>query len=137
MTSFKDTLLRDAIPQKGTRIGPEDVECIKFVQWMREQTRANKLRCVWLHIANEGKRSYRQGSLQRAKGLCAGAADYLLLYDSGAMAIEFKSKIGRQTDTQRDFERWCKHEGIPYHLVRSAAEARQLVLDTTVLWGRD
>lgn len=136
MNSYED-LLRDAFPQRGTRVGPEDAECLKYVDWLRKQSRAGWLRAVWFHVPNEGKRSWRMGALQRAKGLMAGTPDYVLLYDTGAVCIEFKSKIGRQSKTQREFEKWCRHEGIPYKLVRSAAEAIEYTLGMSVLWGRD
>lgn len=134
---WSETILREAFPQKGTKIGPEDYECLKFVEWLRDQTKRGKLRAVWMHIANEGKRSYRMGSLQRAKGLVAGAPDYILLYDTGSICIEFKAGKNKQSKNQRDFERWCDHEGVPYLVVYSAEEAIAALEQEAILWGRE
>jgi hypothetical protein len=134
---LSETILRDAYPQKGTKIGPEDVECIKFVEWLKAQTKSGKLRAVWFHVANEGKRSYRMGSLQRAKGLIAGVPDYVLLYDTGSLCIEFKAGKNKQSKSQKEFERWCDHEGVPYLVVYSAAEAIAVLEQETILWGRE
>lgn len=134
---WSETILRDAYPQKGTKIGPEDYECIKFVEWLRSKTKAGSLRAVWFHIPNEGKRSYRMGSLQRAKGLVSGVADYILLYDTGCLCIEFKAKPNKQSKNQLDFERWCDHEGVPYIVVYSAEEAIAALEQETILWGRE
>lgn len=133
--NYYETLLRDAYPQRGTKVGPEDYSCIRFAEYCREQTRSGRLTCVWFHVPNEGKRSFRQGSLQRSKGLTPGTADYVFLHSTGAVCIEFKTKTGAQSKNQRDFEDWCDNSSVPYFLVRSTEEAIALIEGIPALWS--
>lgn len=127
-------ILRDIFPQKNTKIGPEDTECVAFVEWLRKATRSGNVHAVWFHVPNEGRRSWKQGTLQRAKGLCPGTPDYIFIWEGGSLALEFKSPSGNQTKGQREFEKWCAHENIPYHLVRSSTQAKDLIMGNDQIW---
>lgn len=137
MSAFLDALLAPAYPKKGTKVGPEDKDCIQFANWMKEKIKKRELSCLFFHVPNEGKRHWIQGQLQKAKGLISGVPDFVIMYEQGSMLIEFKAKKGRQTTNQKHFERWAKREGIPYHLVWSADEAIDLIENTAILWASE
>jgi len=97
----------------------EHDEAVVFAQWLT----LNKV--FFLHIANEGKRSFMTASKLKAEGLSAGAADYLVFTRSKkepevrGFAVEMKRKgsagkpAGRATPEQIDFlnrlnaQGWC------------------------------
>lgn len=126
MSKWTD-LLQRVMPQTGTRLGLEDAICIEFTDWLRSQIKTGDIPCVFWHTANEGKRSWKQGTLRRAMGMVAGAPDYVILFAHGPLLLEFKTPDGRQSPAQKLFQKWCEYVGIPYHVVRSVREAQDLV----------
>lgn len=71
---------------------------------------------------NAGKRNERQGRYMKDEGLLAGVADLTILAQRGgfgALFVEMKTKVGRQTDTQRRFEEGVTKAGYKYCLCRS------------------
>lgn len=84
------------------------------------------------HSHNEGKRSKRDAALAKAMGQRAGFADLMILHDSRAYFIEFKSSIGRQSKSQMDFEDDLAATGFPhYAIVRTIDE----LIGTLRAWG--
>jgi hypothetical protein len=72
------------------------------------------------HSHNEGRRSKRDAGIAKAMGQRAGFADLMILYDSRAYFIEFKSMEGRQSKAQKEFEADIVATGFPhYEIVRS------------------
>ena len=57
----------------------------------------------------------------------AGAPDFIGIYLMAKIPVcfffELKSAKGKQSEAQKKWEKECKRFGIPYYLVRSAAEA--------------
>ena len=125
----------------GTRLGPEDTAAYAFAQDLRSATIERRLRAVWTHPANElcglpkdtPRRFLVRAAMARALGLITGTSDFLFLWAGGAMAIEFKSEDGRLTPNQRDFRDWCALIGVPFHVVRGAAEGLALLREAGVL----
>ena len=128
-------------PLTDVRLGPEDSIAYGFAQDLRVATLAGRLRAVWTHPANElcglpkgtPRRFLVRAAMARALGLITGTSDFLFLWSSGAMAIEFKSADGRLTPNQRDFRDWCNATGVPFHVVRSAGDGLALLRDAGVL----
>jgi len=61
------------------------------------------------------------------RGAAPGTADLIGCIDGMPVAIEVKTKTGRQTDTQREWaERWTGAGGL-YVLARSATEALEAI----------
>ena len=61
------------------------------------------------------------------RGAEAGTADLIGVVDGIPVAIEVKTRTGRQTDTQREWaERWTDAGGL-YVLARSATEALEAI----------
>lgn len=125
------SLMRCPFLPRNTRLGPEDRECLRFANIMRQMTIEGTYQGVWLHIPNEGKRHRITGAISRALGLIPGAADYLFVNDVGAAFLEFKSDKGRQNDNQRAFQVWCDAAGVRYEVVRSADEGLSMLRQ----WG--
>jgi len=66
-----------------------------------------KLSLNLFSIPNGGRREIASGRWYVAEGLTRGVADCFLAVPSGELHgafIEFKSKVGRQTAAQRDFQ---------------------------------
>ena len=79
---------------------------------------------IILHIANErtDKSYYIRNLLQM--GMRKGAPDYLILWDGGWAAIEFKrNKSLKQTPSQIEFEKECKLLNSKYLLAYDIDEA--------------
>lgn len=62
------------------------------------------------------------GKLKRM-GMVPGFADLIVLWRGMAWCVEVKTETGRQQETQRDFERGCTRNRIPYRIVRSVDDA--------------
>lgn len=122
---------------RSFKIGEEDREAYAFANDLRAAVLEGRLSAVWTHPANElagvtratkrGPRALPQAALARALGMHKGTSDYLFLHRAGSMAIEFKSAKGSLTQGQRDFRSWCEQEGVPFHVVRSAAAGLDLL----------
>lgn len=69
------------------------------------------------HTHNEGKRSKRDAGLAKAMGQRAGFADLMILHNSVAYFIEFKSAKGRQSQSQKDFEADVVAAGFPHYFI--------------------
>ena len=112
---------RDKIPWR-CKLEPEQKLCVEIADRLRGYTLDGRLKGVWSHIANEGKRHVFVGIILRAMGLIKGATDYFFAWQNGCGVIEVKTDAGRLTDNQLHFAAWCKHEGVPHAVCRSVEE---------------
>tara|TARA_Y100000310_G_C20442258_1_gene696669 strand:+ start:169 stop:537 length:369 start_codon:yes stop_codon:yes gene_type:complete len=109
------------------------VNQIKFLQEMNQQA-AQEL--VYFHVPNGGSRkSSFEGYNLKKMGLLPGVADYIFMWRINSLTkvgfIEFKTKKGKQTDTQKEFEKRSNALHIPYELARSEKEG----IDILIKWG--
>jgi hypothetical protein len=84
------------------RVGLEDIELIKIMDWVRY----NKLHNFTWHCANERQCSPQAGALLKRKGVLAGVSDLFLAKSSGAwhgLFIELKVKGGKLSPAQSKF----------------------------------
>lgn len=109
----------------------EDLLAIQVADALKKMAEFNNLHAVFTHVANEGKRSSYVGNKSKAMGMIPGAADFVFTWKGGSGWIELKHDKGKQTDCQRDFEYWCKHEGVDYAVCRSLND----VFATLKTWG--
>lgn len=86
---------------------------------------------LWFHVPNGGRMDTRRGWWLNRLGQRAGASDFMLIYRGRLLCLEIKSKTGRQSPEQRDFERDAVAAGATYAIARSSAEARQILAK----WG--
>lgn len=87
--------------------------------------------CVYLSVPNEGKRSVMQAARLKALGMTPGASDILLLRGGWCGVIEMKSRTGKQSENQKEFQAWCVSNCVPYALCRSCDEALLMLVG----WG--
>lgn len=102
----------------------EDGICIEFANILQKMTRQGNADFVWFHVANEfaGKVRPVFGSKLKAMGKVAGVSDYIIMSESKCLALEFKTKTGKQSKGQKAFEDWCASCGVPYEIVRNKEE---------------
>ncbi len=79
------------------------------------------------HSPNGGRRNAREAARFKAMGTRAGFPDLILLLSSSDgrfrfLAIELKTKAGRQSEHQKDYERLITKHGGKYVIVRSVEE---------------
>lgn len=86
------------------------------------------------HSPNEGllPRSERDGAKRKAMGVRAGFPDFILLMSGQGysyLAIELKTAKGRQSDSQKAYQRAVEMSGGKYVIVRTLDEFKQLITD--------
>ncbi|UKK52129.1 hypothetical protein L6472_05995 [Prevotella sp. E13-17] len=96
------------------------------------------------HVANEGNAHSRvSGAIHKAEGTVAGVADLILFaasdvgipYKEGVvllrhyhgLGIEMKTKLGKQTQQQKDFQRMFEAAGFMYVVIRSLEEFQEVI----------
>lgn len=81
-------------------------------------------------VPNGAKVSQSQARVLRAEGLTSGVADMILLmprHGYHGLMIEFKTAKGRQSDTQKHFQRMVESQGYLYCIVRSCVGFMDLI----------
>lgn len=79
------------------------------------------IRPLFFAVGNGGKRNRIEAAIMKGEGVTAGVADMLLLYPNNrfhGLCIEFKTATGRQTDSQRTFQRLVTKAGYHYIVIR-------------------
>lgn len=110
-----------------SKITPTESQIQKtFIQYVRFKYPWLALRLV--KIANEGKRSPREGKRLKDEGMLPGAFDLFIAYPKGeycGLWLEFKSEGGRVSKEQREFYRLMTSDPIYYdaYIVWSIDEA--------------
>lgn len=102
----------------------EDRILSDFHLWMWENEPS--LRRLCFHPNNEANLGPLAGAMNKAKGVVAGVADYIMLVPnqtSHGLCIEFKVPGGVQSDKQQDFEQKVKAMGYRYEVAYSTEEA--------------
>ena len=117
---------------RSKRSLPEQDMCIEFANILRAYELDGRTRCIWTHVPNEigwnnNKVAQMLYAAAKAMGMIVGTADYLFLSANGSIAMEAKSKTGKQHDGQKDFEIWCREKGVPYYLFRTVEEGIEIL----------
>lgn len=88
---------------------------------------------IWFHVRNEFAGSYNPvfGRTKKKEGVKAGVADYIFLWRNGCGCLEFKSKSGTLSSSQKQFQSDCKKAQVNYAVVRSPQEG----LNVLQSWG--
>jgi hypothetical protein len=93
-------------------------QCIK---WFRLQYPGY----ILFAIPNGGRRGKIEASIMKGEGVLSGVADLFLAMPSGTyhgLFIEMKTSKGRQSPTQKDFEKRVLMSGYEYVICRSGEE---------------
>lgn len=93
------------------------------VKWFRYQF--PRYRNLLFAVPNGGARSAITGAILKAEGVVAGVADLLLLVprkNYHGLCIEMKTAKGRQSQSQKDWQKAVTEQGYKYIIVRSFAQ---------------
>lgn len=88
-------------------------------------------------VPNAAKRSLREGARFKREGVKAGVSDFIMLMPNEkhhALLIEFKSKTGKVTKEQKDFQQIVNFNGYKAVVCRSLEEAMEVVKDYFASW---
>lgn len=90
------------------------------VRWFRYQY--PQFARLLFAVPNGGARSQVTGAILKAEGVVAGVSDLLLLVPNGhahGLCIEMKTRTGRQSESQKEWERDVRWQGYEYTVCRS------------------
>jgi hypothetical protein len=82
---------------------------------------------IVVSIPNEGKRSASTGGKLKKQGMTPGAADVVATWARYPVYLEFKTATGTQSKEQEAFQIAAYEAGVPYHVVRDAYQAYDLL----------
>ncbi len=111
---------------KGTREKPSHIESEmqrSCKRWFGLQY--PKLGRLLFAVPNGGARNSREAAIMKAEGVTAGVADMILLiprHGYGSLCIEFKTKEGRQSDSQKLWQADAEANGNKYVVIRSVEQ---------------
>lgn len=119
-------------------LGNEDLLHKQFASLMKKYEDFNKLNSVWYSYDASGEnRALKTGALLKAKGLKPGKSDYEFKIIKKNIAhhiyLEFKTDKGRQSESQKDFEKTCFAANEHYYIVRSVKEAVDVLVEQDIL----
>ena len=101
---------------------------IACVRWFRMQH--PKLARLLFAVPNGGARNAVTGAILKAEGVVPGVADLLLLvprHGYHGLAIEMKTRTGRQSDSQREWQQEVEAQGYRYVVCHSFDDFRNEV----------
>ena len=78
-------------------------------------------RGLFFRIKNEGT-SKISGAIGKATGIIPGVADMCFLSPSGAIFLEFKTEIGKQSESQIKWESLISSTGYKYFIIHSLTQ---------------
>lgn len=96
---------------------------IACVRWFRLQY--PKLSKLLISVPNGGRRDAVTGKILKAEGAVSGVSDLILLVRRGVcgcLCIEMKTEVGKQSDTQKEWEEQTVKFGNKYVICRNVTE---------------
>lgn len=100
------------------------------VKWFRLQF--PQLAILLFAVPNGGLRRKVEAAIMKAEGMTAGVSDLILLVPSKGyhgLCIEMKTEKGRQTDSQKQWQKHVEKFGYKYVICRSFDEFRTETLE--------
>lgn len=103
-------------------------DCVRWIHNEHPETRG-----LFFHIKNELDRpdaNAMLGARLRSEGIVKGVADCALMMKRGpygALFVEFKTEVGRQSDAQKAWEQIIKAQGYKYCLCRSLEQFKTII----------
>ena len=99
----------------------------EIVMWYRNTycLRHNSPRCMIFSVPNEGRGAASMRLIQT--GLYPGCSDLVILREDRTYFFEVKTPEGVQSDSQKEFQAHAEQMGIPYRIVRSLDDFKQVV----------
>ena len=109
----------------------EDFLSNQVAQYLKVLTLEEKLEGVWFHVPNESVVGDRMDIVRikrkQCLGMINGAPDFIITTRSKTIFIELKTDKGRQTESQKMFEKWSSKHNIAYSVCRSLDEVSQVL----------
>lgn len=86
------------------------------------------LRGLLFHVPNGGRRLGREAQRFKSMGVWSGVSDFLFIYNGYIAGIELKTKDGRISDEQREWNnQFVMKGGGSYYIVRSLEEFKDII----------
>lgn len=126
---IREGLRIDRRNKKRVRGDPEHELQKACVQWFDAQF--PKFRFDLFAVPNGGHRNKATAGKLKAEGVRAGVADLILEREGffGPLVyIEMKTKVGRQSPNQKDFQKHVESKGRAYKIARSLEDFEEIVL---------
>lgn len=101
--------------------------CVRWFDYQHSRYRLNLFA-----IPNGGRRGKIEAGILKGEGVRAGVADLFLAVPNGeyhGLFIEMKTESGRQTDTQKEFEKAVIAQGYCYTICRNFESFVNVVSD--------
>ena len=98
------------------------------VRWFRLKYKS--IAYALFAVPNAARRSARNGAYMKEEGLLPGVADLILLKSNrfyGALCIEMKTRTGRQSESQKQWQQFIETQGCKYVVCRSLDDFQQEV----------
>jgi hypothetical protein len=111
---------------------PEQALTVRVADMLRLHTIHRRLKGVWFHIPNEGKRTPYDGAVIKAMGRIPGAPDFIFIGEWGSLLIELKVD-SPQSEPQQYFEYWCKEQRVRYVICRAVDEVENILRECGAL----
>lgn len=117
--------------EKTPRHSPRDLEhrlqcaCVRWFRLAYHQYQHNLFA-----VPNGGYRAPATASKIKAEGALPGVSDLILLLARGryhGLLIEMKTKTGRQSEAQKEWQRAIEADGYKYVVVRSIEEFTEVI----------
>jgi hypothetical protein len=99
------------------------------VAWFRR--RYESIEPLFFSVANGGARNAWTAKIMKDEGVRAGVADLILLiprHGFAGLLVEMKTPDGKQSDSQKEFERLATQYRYKYVVVRDLTTFQQLML---------
>lgn len=74
-------------------------------------------------VPNGGRRDAVTGAMLKAEGATAGVSDLIILLPKKPVFVEVKTKNGRQSENQIEFQKRVERLGFEYYIWRSVDDA--------------
>lgn len=107
-----------AIRHKHVMHHPESCLQQQMVRWFRMQYPQYLIAA----IPNGGYRSTQEARIMKLEGVLAGFSDLIIIAPGNILFIEVKTKSGRQSEHQKNFQTNVQRLGYHYFLCRSLIE---------------
>lgn len=123
------TILRNIKGAK--RLKGEDKIANEVSIYLKALTLENRLRGVWFHVPNESvvrdTKDIIRINTKHNIGMINGAPDFVIAAPNKTIFIELKTEKGRQTESQKSFQKWCNKHGISYEICRNVTDIENVL----------
>lgn len=110
---------------------PEQRLTIECADYLRALTIEGKLKAIWCHCPNEGKRHKIVGQIMRRMGMLPGSPDFWFAWKDGSGVMELKVKPNPMQPSQKNYVAWAGDRGVHHAVIYSLEQFKATLQD----WG--